>query len=132
MSLISAIYKTKEPLKRYSDVNQRTDEDINQHNEVDFWQGRWDLHRWLENIYENKGGKCGEYADNRNACNFNGVSLEIDEHILDDWEQICTDHKHFPRYFDDEYRYLYEDIETIMKCRNSLDEGYLIFYWPTY
>lgn len=117
MGLDMFAYRTKAAIAAAVDFDAPANRE-----QISYWRKHPNLHGWMEALYVSKGG--------RNE--FNCVNLKLDRNDLDRLESAIrndalppTTGFFFGRSMGDESD---EDLDFIEKARNSIREGYTVYY----
>ena len=140
MGMSQYLETTKEDLSTQVDFKYPKDSQ-----EVFYWRKHYDLHRWFEVLYREKGGK-GEqgpfYGHNDEVIpgdgSFNNCPLQLTRGDLIRWEQDIINgvgiYMRLPRNTHDEgYGHnAKKDLKAVALCIEKIKAGYNVFYYPNY
>lgn len=90
--------------------------------ELHYWRKHPDLHGWMENLYEAKGGK-----EQFNCVNVQLTRMDLEKlkHDINDKDLPETQGFFFGKSFGDEKE---DDLEFIESALEAIEQGYTVYY----
>lgn len=93
--------------------------------ELQYWRKHPDLHGWMQNLYDSKGGKSDSF--NGDCVVLDSEDLDNLEHDLKQWDLPSTTGFFFGQ-SDTDDETLKNDLEFVAKAREAINEGKTVYY----
>jgi hypothetical protein len=121
MGLDMYAFSTKAKLKTEVDFNETNLKP----EEIHYWRKHPNLHGWMQNLYEDKGGKSDSF--NGDCVVLNQTDLDDLEHDLKQWDLPQTSGFFFGQDENNEDE-LKDDLDFVAKAREAINEGKTVYY----
>ena len=140
MGMSQSIETTREDLSTQVDFKIPKDR-----KDVFYWRKHWDLHKWFEVLYREKGGKGeqGPFYGHKDEIipgdgSFNNLPLQLTMGDLVRWEQDIINgvgiYLTLPRGENNsDYGHnATNDLKAVALCIEKIKAGYNVYYYPSY